>query len=215
MPDMAVDDIVQVTARLSLFNQTLLNTFHYRVSLVNAPVNYESAIVGLDGHLSNTNNLWDKYVACLQQDVTLVEVWYQRVSPTRLYVQKKTKGTVGLRVTDSFTANVAAFIERRTATATRRSVGGIHVPTSGGGGSTVGGLLTVGLKADLQALADQMMAGFTTNTGFIGWTPVLFGPFRPAKGDKPAVPEHYEDLIDTSVWDTTRVMRRRTVGVGI
>lgn len=215
MPDMAVDDIVQVTMRNTLFNQRLLNTFHYRVSLVNAPVSYENAIVGLDGQIRITNGLMDKYLACLQDDVTLDEIWYQKVSPVRLYVQKKPVGSVGDRVGASNTANLAGFIERRTATATKRSIGGVHIPVAAGAGSTVAGILTAGMKAVLDQLAGQMLSAFTTNTGFIGWTPVLFGPFRPAKGDKPAVPEHYEDLIATEAYTTTRVMRRRTVGVGI
>lgn len=215
MPDVSVSDVVQVTYVGRLFEQKIMTTFHYQLEIVTGVVNYESAIVGLDGALSAAGNLLDDYLDCLQSDVTIDEAWYQMIYPTRLYLQRKTKGVPGTRVAASGTANLSTAIERRTFTANHRSVGGIRMPTAADAGSVVDGKITAGLKTALLALATTMLQSAVTNAGVLTWKPVLYGPARPAKPPKPALPAIVQDLVATTVMDTARVNRRRTLGLGI
>lgn len=214
MPNIAVGDVVQVTMRNRLFNQRLINTFHYRCSGVNAPTEYTAAMLSFYNWLIGAGHLRPDYLACLHVDVKLEQVWLQVIHPTRLFAQTFDADEDGTRAGASGTANVCASIERRAASANRRSVGRVQIPISSLAGDTVAGVITDELKALLGTLAEEMLVGFSSNVGALLWEPVLFGPAREETEDQPALEVLIQPLVDVEVKTTTRVMGRRTVGRG-
>lgn len=211
-----VNDVVAVTFRGTCFAQRIMFTRTYRCTEIGAPIrttveelnaiiNSQSALVAAGG-----NDIIDAYLACMSTNYTLNVIRAQVISPVRSAYFDQATAQVGNGAGPSTTANIAGVITARGALAGRQFVSNSHIgpiPTE----ASAAGLLTNPFKLQMESLAFCMQLAFRTGIAPAGneYEPVIFHYRKPPR--PPLAPDRIED---TTVQTTTRVMRRRTVGVG-
>lgn len=150
------------------------------------------------------NDVATPYLACLPATYTLQQVQAQRWKPTRsAYVPNALVGFVGTNVGAASVANDAAAITFRTALAGRSHTGTAHigpVPDT----ASVAGLLTAAYTALLGTLGQALLNSFSPPTSGSVVAPVLWN----------RATNTIDFLQNFIVQSTSRVQRRRTVGVG-
>jgi hypothetical protein len=204
----AVGDIVEVTWRQLQHAQQMLNVQHYRV--------VSSTSTGSD---VGDNQTFADHLAALTAAGQLITVWRtplapswvlssvktQKISPVRSAYTTATIGLAGLSGTASELTNIAAVVSKRGTSGTRRAQGSIHF----GGWQAAfasGGLWQAGVQTWWDALeplwsATQIVAGIPANL-----QPIIYNP---------GASVNWQTIAVWQLQDTTRVMRRRTVRVGI
>jgi len=207
--ELHTNDTLLITLVSRYCGQICMNTYVYRCLVVSGNPPAVAGMNKLLDFIDGGSNLRSTLAGCMPQNCTIYNMWGQVIRPTRLRAIKRTIDSSGLFTeTDGLTANVQASIERYGETANRRSVGAIRVPIGTDDSCFDDGELTPAMKTALEAHAATMDDTFVISD--TGWQ------FRaiPAVG----LPKLDLDLIDcvgTLVQDTTRVIRRRTVRVGI
>jgi hypothetical protein len=151
--------------------------------------------------------LLTRYIAALPSNWFYTDTWYQIIEPMRhRKVQQLGALGPGGSGAEALTQNVSAAITRVGDLAGRRYIGGIRIPLGTDLPAIDGGKTTAGQETLLRNLADAMKLNVITS-GFVA-------TFRPqvgvTRGGVPSV-----DLEDAFPQQTVRVMRRRTVGLGI
>lgn len=208
MANIVVGDRVMVTLVGELFNQVTMSTFCYGLSSITGVNTQEAALTRLDAAFSLSGGLYDKYLACIPAQFDLTEVWMQVISPARYVKFTFTTGAgLGTLAANTLTsANAAAVIVRRGELGNRSNVSTLHVPL----GQTAGCMSLGNLGADVQTpladLATQMKAQVSTTT--------VIGTYIPVINHGPNVGD-FSPIVSTTVKQTVRTMRRRTVGLGI
>lgn len=214
----AGNSVCQVTIHSTLFNQVVMNVFHYRLDLAGGPVAAGAAFLS-DFHdaLNAGDGLYSTYADCLPPQVLNVTADLQWVDLDRFV-----KRTFFIAGTGTFThvpttANLSAVVQLRGNQADKRSIATKHIPGLGGT-AVAGGLVTAGLLAQLEQFADQ--AVLDVPVGGRTMTPIIFGRARPSYVNKhgktiPAIGKSYRVITTYALHNTARVMRRRTVGLGI
>jgi len=199
-------DIMLVTVKNKLFEQVCLNTFHYRLMDCTGSPEYFAVIDEFHAKFyTAAGSMYDKLQACYPQNLTTPQIWYQKVYSLRTMKVVKSPNDPGLWPHDATSANVACVVERRGVLANRRNVGSIHIPCAADPATIDDGAPTPAYTTVLEAVATQINATITTALGTCTWRPVLFNYPDPII---------YSEIINASVQDTSRVMRRRTVRVG-
>lgn len=199
--------IVQVTFRSTLAGQRVLNQFRYHL-LTPAPVDYDyrQAMNDLEGKFTETGGLRDKYIAACPTNQQIADYTLQPIWPIRQRYMTYVIGMPGTATTGvAQTANVAASIRRVTDIIGKKGVGRVQIPATNAGYDD-GLLLPDYIADDLAGLRDQIPLNVTTTHGE-EWEPVLFS----VNGGITST----SVVVDTEVEDTVRVMRRRTVRLGI
>lgn len=202
---------ILVTLVGELFGQTTMNTFWYEITDAGSSASNQNIQNRLLDGLSVIAGLFDKATTCMPDNWEGKEVWAQTIYPTRF---AKTIRTFAVPGSDqaATTANVAAVIVRRGNLANRHNVGTVHIPISSAISSVDNGLIVIpsALNTALgllsQVMLDQITAG--TGVGDSEFSPVLVDTTFPGAGNSVLI-------TNTSVKRTVRVMRRRTVGLGI
>jgi len=204
----AVGDIYLVTIYGRIHGQTTLTTFKYELYDVLAPnPTTDTAALDIFAKWHAVGGMAEKFKAVTPTNWFYEQTWCQRIAPVRII---KTTSVVasgfGLRGS-STTTNNSATITRRGETASRSAVGGIRIPIAPT--ECLAGELAAGIKVDLQSLAVEMLLNITSID--LKFRPVLFTPAKLA----PPVPASFHPILFTRLEPTARVMRRRTVGLGI
>jgi len=202
-----VNSIIEVGMVGSLLNQRILSVFHYAVTSPSTETVVQNEVAQFLAQISNGGalSLSTTYTECLPANATLLQVTAQALTPLRYARQKVLKNQMGTQ-DDTNTPNVAGVITKQTDFSGRRYIGGVHIPT-GGTLSVQDGFLTEDFKAKLFTFAGTMIQQVTiVPTGAI-YTPVIY--HRPPLTTAPT------PVVAFTVQDTSRVMRRRTVGLGI
>jgi hypothetical protein len=194
--------IIAVTVETTLNGQTMLNVLHYVLGTVGT-ADYIAALTALNTLLNGAGGLTDAMKACMSQDADFVSTMCQVVAPTRLVGVKAAVVKSGSVLATALPQNVSAVITKRTDQASRRGIGSFHL---GAIASTQvdAGYLTGPLIGNLTTLGNVIRS--TLAVGTQSYTPCLWSPITPAET---------RILVSTTVQQTSRVMRRRTVGVGI
>lgn len=213
----ASNSVVQLTVRSKLFNQTVINTFHWRWEVGTVPItDGASALDDLEGELEA--NAWrDSYQAMLAPQCLNGVADLQWIHPTRYQKRSYVFFPAGSNPLDTTVTNLAAALEFRADIATRRAQSTKHIP-SVGGLTTVGGLLNNGFLGTMDDFRVVHMLPIALLAGT--FRPIIYGRARPAYTDShgvvhPALPVSTLPITTSESKDTVRVMRRRTVGVGI
>lgn len=212
------NSVCQLTYKGTLFNQVVMNTFHYRLEQSGGIVADGAAF--LDDFFE-VLNIPDGF------NTLLMKTWSQAIVNVTVDMQwidvdrfvKKEQVVVGAGNAAWVTAvtNLAATIELRGDMADKRGRGIKHLPGIGGTAVNAGKLEPAVVAAVRNfgeiAIIPVVVAQRTMN-------PIIFGRARPGytKPDgtvMPPLPKSYRPITAFSVPDTVRVMRRRTVGVGI
>lgn len=194
--------IVQVIVESQLNRQTMLNILHYRYDGSTAP-DYTVVCADLRDKLIDTDQLVLRMADCCSEETFFRRLYVQPVWTERLAAIVATTSFIGAVAGPALPQNCAGVITKRSDFATRWGVGGIHV----------GGLpITFGDKGELSAAAFPPFIALgdycsqPVNAGGAVWTPVLWNINQP---DRVTVWDRFQ------LQETLRVMRRRTVGVGV
>lgn len=205
---LAVNDIVQVSYRLTALAQKCLFFMNYKVISTDST----GTVLGDQQAISNkfatttTPNLLFYYLRCLSANVTILAVRAQSVRPVRFATSETLVGTNGTYGgANVSTCNLAAVISRASQFAGRSQISNSHVgPISEGAYTT--GLITSAYKTLLSDLAAVMLADQFTTTPSIGLRPVILHKLGSTPFSDP--------VVSYKIGDSVRVMRRRTLGVG-
>lgn len=201
--------IYLVTLLGRLCGQRTMTTFQYRVGNALQDATVQDVYVALSAHFRKTDGIIDKLKVCCPLNWTLEEQWYQQVAPVRirkLVEQLKTGAGTQFNAT---VPNLSASITRFGEIADRTARGGIRVPVDAQ--ASENGMLTFAMKGFLTALAQAMLEVVDASLTVGLLVPCIWTPIK--MPDKPIATLH--DLYGTAVEPTSRVMRRRTVGLGI
>lgn len=215
MPAVAVNQRLLLTIVGEYFGQTTMTSFLYKVAEVTNPQTDAELATSLNDVVKAPLGLVTKYRACCPADGIWLgrELWFQIIGPTRFRKQAFALTDDGTFDAGSNTANVQGSITRVGAFGNRKNTGGIRVPI--GSNSCTEGLLGADILASLGVLAVQMVQ--TLQSGFgVNLKPQVGIPGR-TKGPPPVQRSVMEsiDLEGAFVQDTARVLRRRTLRVGI
>lgn len=197
------NSIVQVTIQSRMNNQTLLNVLTYQTGSV-ASVSYATTLDDLLTQLKAAGSLIPAMGLCLNANCTITQLWAQPVYPDRLAPIFQSSGINGDQDSGyALPQNQALVIEKIGDPATRWGRGSFHLGGLDGQAISVG---TINPAQDtlMRALADQLRTVMTG--GVVSFFPCLWSP---------KVPTRITRWNRYKVQQTARVMRRRTVGVGI
>lgn len=206
----AVNDIYLITFQGRLSNQVIMSTFWYKMTQLGPEATVLDVYQTLRTQTTAGGALQAKLLNALPVSYGLEQVWFQKIYPTRIMKGVYIDNSVGAFAAPADTANLAAVIERRAEKADRRSVSTLHVPLPNA--NTIGseGIITDALyKNALDALALQMVQEIV-GAGAVPskFRPIVFNPRAlQILTDR--------EIVQCTTQTTIRVMRRRTVGLGI
>ena len=202
----SVGDRVLVTIAGVLLGQRTLNTYLYRISAITGTPDYVTLMDALHSSLSGSTQLLPTHQAAMPSNWFKSATWYQIVTPLRFRKYVKNGSGAGTALGVAYTPNVQASITRVGDVAGRKYVGGVRLPLGTDVDATDGGIVVAAQKALLQNHANAMKLNVITSGAVATFIPQVGLP-------KP--PDTSADLFDAIPQDTTRVIRRRTVGLGI
>lgn len=205
MPSQLVGDIVRVTIVGSLFQQTIMTVLDYKVT-VSSLDTIRVVANALDAQFDAANDLYDSYRAVTPPEYTHTFTWIQTIRPVRYTKSIFAVDSPGTNATPTKVSNVAAVITKRSESATRRGLGSVHMPIAPTAGGVTNGQIVAPMKTLLNTLGDKIVLDRTVLAGLTTMVPVIVNSafaFPPIE---------YKDYITQA---TSRVMRRRTVGLGI
>lgn len=209
LPPVATGTIVQIGLESLVFSQRILMLHYYRCIQASSSVPIDTAIASLLAVLASDgpNSIADPYCSCLPANQTLVGITGQAIYPTRYARQRLIQNQAGAIAGPATVSNIAGTITFYDGFAGRSHTATKHIGTLPPNAST-NGLLTTGQKDSLNDLAGQMLQNVVI-AGSATWEPVIYHK----GGDGPAAKA--TTMYTWAVGDTVRVMRRRTVGLGI
>lgn len=205
---LALNDVIQVTYRGTLFGQRILNILHYSVSVVGTGTEYDQLSIFTSNLVTGGGSvdLTLPFLACMAPEYFLEEIRAQRVYPTRTVFAFTLAGAFGQYATGTETTNIAASIEKRTLTAGRMGIGRIQlagIPTA----AMNNGEVSAAYKGtEMLNLANTMIQSITTTGPVVTFVPCLYNPTAPVNKFSP--------LFSCIPMDTLRTMHRRTLRVG-
>jgi len=203
----APDDQVLVTINSTYFGQRIMATFGYAATVVTGVITEDAGVDSLLNFFCGGADVAERYYDCCSESVIGGPIWGQLIRPVRF--AKRTHAAFGdgtLTPASDQVSNVAAVITRRGNLATRSNISSLHVPAPADLDYIQSGVITNAYKVFLDLLGTQMRAAITASGGDVVWAPAIInGP--PGGG--------WTRIVQTETQLTSRVMRRRTVGLGI
>lgn len=199
--------IIEATYEGVIHNQRCLSVYHYRVEELSS----ETTIAGemtqfLDAFTSNNvGDLMTTYLVFVPENYELIRAVAQPIYPTRYRRFIATVGGTGAGSPSPVT-NVQGSITTASPLAGRRYIGGKRLcvsPTDCENGN-----LKAATKTILLAHSDAMLEDLQPDAGNGVYRPVIFHR-------SPNINPRYSDMTIAFPQETARVIRRRTVGLGI
>lgn len=205
---LAINDVIQVSIRQTLFDQRILNILHY---LVTVPHTGSSGDQLTDIAVSIANDTGSQPIvgsmlALFGPEAMIDDIRAQTVWPARSIYYQAAVGQAGTNVGAVRTANLAMSLAKRTETPGRRGIGRIQLAGVGDGYIVAGKWDLGGIGAEVLALRNALKGSYTTATTPITLVPVIFNPG--AVGDK------WSLITNFDFEDTVRTMHRRTLRLG-
>jgi len=205
----SIGDVLEVALVGDVNSQRVMTVLHYRVAV--APTEQDALVMQDDfSNLISQGELYDietAYLACMGTNYTLKQRRVQWVYPIRYRASVLTPELPGTANGQCEAQNLAMVITKRTNFAGRRHIGSVHVPGiiasfyDNGLIATAGGTAAQGL---IDVLEDQV-----AEDGGDG----IFEPCIWHRGQQGALASNL--ITNWTYQSTLRVMRRRTVGLGI
>ena len=205
---MAVGDLIEVVIKGQIHNQTTLTVFHYYVSGASTtPDLFDELENVLDEFLDmGVGSFLPTWLSVVPSSWNLRTISTQKIAPVRSRrVVSATQNEAGLG-SDSGVTNVQGAITFQTDFAGRRFIGGVRVPMSPA--DAFNGSWSALTLGKLEALAQEFGSPFTEPGGDGIYQPCIYHRDL-------APPSNRTDITAVLVQPTTRVIRRRTVGLGI
>lgn len=200
-----VGDKVQVQFVARCYSHRILLTHWYRVEQASPPANTVAqdmtALIGAITGAAPTT-IEQPYMNCLSGDYSLLAVRAQVIKPVRLAYTEIPRVVSGLGGVSNL-SNVSGCLTLRTLNAGRNQVANKHIGPLPDAAS-LSGRLTVAFKADMDALGDALKATIQPVPGGATYAPIIYH----------RATDSWDAIVAHVVGDSTRVQRRRTVGVG-
>lgn len=209
MANGAVGDIIRVTWNGVCFNQRVMMVHDYRIKTVDAG----SDILAIQDDLldelaaSGGDQLETRYAECLSTSYTGLVIWAQRIAPVRMRRSELPMTATGSAGASELT-NVQAAVSFNTIFSGRnqqavKKIGPIPTVTT----MVDNGVLTTAYKDLLSLFANSFLNTINLTTPAVELKPVVY--------HKPPASPNYDELNDFTLGQEARVIRRRTVGLGI
>lgn len=201
-----VGSIIEVAYIGDLYNQLTMNVRHYYVAAQSTTPGITDEIENLLGHFSSmgVGDILPAYLQCVPEELTVRRVSVQPLRPQRFRRQVEAITQMGLGGPSS-TSNVQAAITFTTRLSGKDQQGGMRVPASPG--NALGGVWAPSYITDLTTLAARFSEAITEPDGDGIYQPCIFHR-------KLAAPNDRTDIVAFAIQSSTRVIRRRTLGVG-
>lgn len=210
MPRVLTDGaILEVTLVGDLNGSTSLNILHYRAEGVTGSPDFTSQAQEFFDSLNALGGLLERYKDCISDDWFSREVRLQLISPVRYSYQTFLWTGTGTEAQPALPPNDSIMLIKRNVLTGRRNRGSLHLP-----GVPVTfvaeGRITTAASLVVNNLGDVMVEAITgvatpPNPAHL-FVPVIFNK------DNPIVSPRFDSA---TAQFTSRVMRRRTVGLGI
>jgi hypothetical protein len=208
MPDLVQNDVLQYSIRYLQEGQTFLNTWTFR---------YNDDITGTDDYVAMCNQFMadlesptaflDVLRGQLHTSCTIYDHRMQLIYPSRLTAVVRSYDLPGTVTGAALPTNTAAVLTKRSINATRWGIGSWHQPGLPASALTSAGVMNAAYMTALDGNVSTSLFGNITPTGANGsLEAVIWGK---------AVPLRFSVITSVEPQPTPRVMRRRTVGVGI
>lgn len=205
----AAGDVVQVVIESSCLGQTFLNVLHYRAKTNPTGNGYGQQLANLIDAVGtgDDENIVPKMLALMSEEAKVVNVQAQRVYPNRDYYVRVEQDEAGIIPVVCNYPNSALVLTKQGEKIGRGRSGSFHL-----GGITdqhvaLGYITAAGLIL-AASLGDKLGDPLVPSVGGFTWEP---GLYNPTLGNG----LNFNPLVGVFPRDTVRVMRRRTVGVGI
>jgi len=201
-------DILQYTLNCRYQGQVILNTWNFRVTqFVPDLVDYEDFCMEVLTDLRAPGTLIDDLEALTVPEYSFVDHRLQRVYPSRNRAVIDTLTTIGTLGETGCTVNQAAVVTKQGNVAGRFAIGSWHQTGLAQNAFEATGNIALATRTALAA-ALSPLASVINPDGFAGTTlsPILWGR---------AVPLRQTPIAQLTAQISARVMRRRTVGLGI
>jgi len=206
MAGLNAGDVLQVTIRGAVLDQEVMTNLTYVVNTASTAGTYLTAMAAwMNDWLNSATGPQLSYLAAVAQNYTCIDIRGQRVWPTRDIALFKLDGRPGTRPTDAEAANLAGVITRHGPFGTRHDVTNLHLPAIADG-DFIGGKLTAQQITRMGTLGTKLLNQITVPGEALTLDPVVTSRANLAA---------YRALIAFAVQDTVRVMRRRTLRIGI
>lgn len=203
-------DVFQVILEFNVVGQRCLNVLHYIVLSTPSPNEYGGFLTALRAEftLAAANGIIDALRQAICTNVPFTSCTVQRVYPTRDYYQRQSYNFSGVYDDTCATANISAVITKQSEAAGRGRAGSFHL-------SGVPAIIVINgrLNDAYQDLLTTIGIKLETvlNVASTASPNLAPGMYHPGLG----AGANFKRLIRTQAQATARVMRRRTVGVGI
>jgi len=207
MPNLTVGDNVLMTINGTLFGQRIMNTFGYVVSEMTGAQDQLTAFQQLRTLQCTNGDMIDAYYACCPIEYSIDTLVYQVIRPTRfqrIVLDNLAGGDSSIY--HAYTANLASVLMRRGSLGNRKNVSTLHIPAPSESGWATNGILQSGAIGFVNGLGSFVRQTYTIALGGTKFSPsILNGPLS----------SDVTPIVDYAAQSTMRVMRRRTVGLGI
>jgi len=209
MKTVNVGDTIEVIMEGRSAGQATLNVFHYQITA--APIggfDWNGYADQLNVQFGNPGGFIEKYLACCSNEFTLRTLRVQAIRAVRYSYENFDKADEpGTVAEESLPPNDAIVITKRNDGTGRHSRGSFHMPGVPRTFVSNGDITAAGLAA-YTAFAQEafQVLQLTVLSGTVDLTPVIFNRSNPLTS------QQWNQFI---VQHTSRVQRRRTVGLGI
>lgn len=204
---MSVGSVVNVQYTGRLFQQTVINGFTYVVGVADPTTTVLDELQGIVDYFQSAG-VGDPrlaYLGCLPENVFVNRVSAQQIYPIRSRIVAAFVDYQGTR-DPAVTANQASVVTYQTNFGGRDQISSNHFPLSAADCSSAN--ISAALKSNLDLFAEIRRTFFTIPTTQTSMNPCIYHRSPNANPKTHEITSHV-------VQDTARVMRRRTVGVGI
>lgn len=199
-------DVVALTYESTYDGQQIRYALHYRVTIPGSSVSPELDLDAMAQNFSSpgANTMTSVLQAAHVDAFNFDAVVAQRVWPSRTIGMRSLSSFPGLIAQPGLPANVSAVVTKRTLTPGRMGLGSLHLSGQDSTNTTLSEwtLLNTSNNVAAQMLNSRVITGIALTV-----EPGLFNATFP--------PTFFSRLFDTIPQKTIRVMRRRTVRLGI
>lgn len=207
---LALNDIVAVSFRGTLFGQRIINTLHYAVAVAATGTtedNLKLITTDIQAGTGSIAGLKAHFLDCIAIQYTLDVIRAQRVYPARTVFQETVSGDVGqYSPSDCKNPNVSISVWKRSLTPGRMGVGRLQLAGLGYDAFLDGEVDPGTVGTFINTFAADVKTNYTTSAPVITLTPVLYNPTG-------AFPK-FSIITSTGFETTARTMHRRTLRVG-
>jgi len=201
------NDLIQTNLEMTMNGQRCMNTFHWVFSKTPGSPTDGPTTLGLLNDELESNSAWFYHNVQSQctMDVTYEALTSQKVKPSRWHKVIKLLGTVGANAGPTLPQNSSISISRWGLISARGNTGRVQlvgVATS----DTENGLVKPAAITGFAATAASLYMPIHVGSA---------GTFYPVLAKMTASGFSVNEIVGATVQDTVRVMRRRTVRVGI